>query len=903
MTRQSTSGHHGHRRCGAILALLGVGAACGLLTAAPLAATSVVLGSDAELADQAPVILEATVLGLAPELPAGAPRRAPTTDYQLRVERVLKGSVAGEMVRLRVLGGRGPDGLTVEVWGTPSLRAGERVLLFLVADADGSVRPLHLAVGVFHAVEPAAPGGNLLAVRDLSEMELVDARGGAALPGTVQVRDYARFARWLADRAAGRVRPPDYQLQLLAGDLRRLSEKFTYIGGHQHRWFEFDRGIPIHWTMSQAGQPGVDDGGFGEFQTAINAWNTNPGTNIKYRFDGTSNYNGGLSHPDGHNELATEDPQDDLPGSFSCVAPGVGSGILAAARIVYYSGVPEPIPIIEADIVTQDGVGCWFNHDPARAAQVFAHELGHTLGLGHSCGDSASGPCDTGLKDDALMRTTAHNDDRGAAIHEDDRAGIATLYGGAGGGGGGGSPPAAPSGLTATALSASSIALTWQDNSNDATHVDVESRGPGAGYQQIQVLPGGATTVTVAGLAAGTSYSFRVRAQNGAGFSDYSNSANAATLAAVPPPPPTSLTATAVATPSGTGGGAAGGQVALAWQLSSQDTTAVKVDASSPLGDFARLASLPGGATSYLVTGLIPGMPYTFRVRAQSSGGLSAPSNLASATAATGGPPAPCGVAAPAGASLCLLGGRFQITVDWRNTGTGEHSTGRAIALADHTGMFWFFSSTNVELIVKLIDGRPLNGSFWTFYGGLSDVEYWITVTDTVTGHAQTYLNPAGDICGGADTRSFSADKAGTPPAPAAAAAGASAPPVVAPLRAPAPAAAGPCGGDARQLCLLGGRFQVEVSWTNTASGASGTGTAVPLNDQSGLFWFFDAGSIELVVKVVDGRALNGKFWLFYGALSDVQYDLRVTDLGTGEVRTYHNTAGNLCGRGDTSAF
>jgi hypothetical protein len=101
----------------------------------------------------------------------------------------------------------------------------------------------------------------------------------------------------------------------------------------------------------------------------------------------------------------------------------------------------------------------------------------------------------------------------------------------------------------------------------------------------------------------------------------------------------------------------------------------------------------------------------------------------------------------------------------------------------------------------------------------------------------------------------------------------------------------------------MGGRFQVEVSWTQTATGASGTGTAVPLNDQSGLFWFFDAGSIELVVKVVDGRALNGKFWLFYGALSDVQYDLRVTDLATGDVRTYHNTAGNLCGRGDTSAF
>jgi hypothetical protein len=895
MTRQLISCNGVPR---AILRLLLLAASLGLLPARPLAATSVVLGSDAALADQAPVVIEATVLGRAPALLAPPARRAPTTDYQLRVERVLKGKVAGDTMRLRVLGGTGPNGLTLEVWGTPVLGAGERVLLFLVVDADGSVRPLHLAVGVFHAVEPATPAGRRLAVRDLSEMELVDAGGGASppSPGSVQVRDYERFAQWLADRAAGQVRLPDYQLELPAGELRHLAERYTLLHGQAHRWFEFDLGVPVHWTMSQGGQPGVDDGGFGEFQTAINAWNTNPGTNIKYRYDGTSTFDSGLSRPDGHNTLATEDPQDDLPGSFSCVAPGVGSGILAAGGIVYHTGVPEPIPIIEADIVTQDGVGCWFNHDPARAAQVFAHELGHTLGLGHSCGDSASGPCDTAAKDDALMRTTAHNDDRGAAIHEDDRAGIATLYGT----GSGGSPPAAPSGLSASPLSADSIALAWQDNSTDATHIDVESKAPGGGYQQIQVLTGTAISATVAGLTAGTTYSFRVRAQNGAGFSGYSNQASATTPSLAPPPAPENLTAV----PGSGGGGGGGGQIALSWQLSSQDVTAVKVDESSPFGDFARIASLPAGTTSYLVTGLTPGVPYTFRVRAQNAAGMSAPSNLASATAVAGGPPAACGAAAPAGSSLCLLGGRFQINVAWRNVASGEHGSGQAISLTDETGMFWFFQATNVELIVKLLDGRPVNGFFWTFYGGLSDVEYWVTVTDTLTGHAQTYLNPAGNICGGADTRSLAAaDRAGTEPGPGTVPA-ASAPPAGAAATARATAAVtGECGGGPGQLCLLGGRFQVEVNWTNTNNGTSGNGTAVPLNDQSGLFWFFDAGNVELVVKVVDGRGLNGKFWFFYGALSDVQYDLRVTDVTTSTVRTYHNVAGNICGRGDTSAF
>jgi hypothetical protein len=46
----------------------------------------------------------------------------------------------------------------------------------------------------------------------------------------------------------------------------------------------------------------------------------------------------------------------------------------------------------------------------------------------------------------------------------------------------------------------------------------------------------------------------------------------------------------------------------------------------------------------------------------------------------------------------------------------------------------------------------------------------------------------------------------------------------------------------------------------------------VKLTDDTGYFWFFDSANIELMTKVVDGRGLNGKFWFFYGALSDVQY-------------------------------
>jgi hypothetical protein len=56
-------------------------------------------------------------------------------------------------------------------------------------------------------------------------------------------------------------------------------------------------------------------------------------------------------------------------------------------------------------------------------------------------------------------------------------------------------------------------------------------------------------------------------------------------------------------------------------------------------------------------------------------------------------------------------------------------------------------------------------------------------------------------------------------------------------------------------------------------------------------------------VKVVDGRAFNGRYWVFYGALSDVEYTITVTDTLTGAVKTYFNPRGNLASVADTAAF
>jgi len=112
-----------------------------------------------------------------------------------------------------------------------------------------------------------------------------------------------------------------------------------------------------------------------------------------------------------------------------------------------------------------------------------------------------------------------------------------------------------------------------------------------------------------------------------------------------------------------------------------------------------------------------------------------------------------------------------------------------------------------------------------------------------------------------------------------------------------------PCVATSSALCLNGGRFRVEVEWRVPTQNQSGLGAGVPLTADTGYFWFFSANNIELVVKVVDGRGFNGKFWVFYGALSNVEYKISVTDTVTGAVRVYANPSGQLSSVADTAAF
>ncbi len=246
---------------------------------------------------------------------------------------------------------------------------------------------------------------------------------------------------------------------------------------------------------------------------------------------------------------------------------------------------------------------------------------------------------------------------------------------------------------------------------------------------------------------------------------------------------------------------------------------------------------------------------------------------------------------------LCLDGSRFRVSAVWTTTAPSSGG-GQAVGLTDDTGYFWFFDSTNVEAVAKVVDGCSVNGHYWVFAAGLTNVQVVLTVTDTATGALVSYRNRQGNpfapvqdttafACGAAPHRTA----ADATPAGAAPAAGAGAPREWKHERAAARAAGAPSAcdpSDGTTLCLNADRFSVRALW-ETPTGSSGAGQAVSITSDTGYFWFFDASSVEVVVKVLDGCGVNQQFWVFAAGLTNVAVSLEVTDAITGLTRTYRN--------------
>ena len=182
-------------------------------------------------------------------------------------------------------------------------------------------------------------------------------------------------------------------------------------------------------------------------------------------------------------------------------------------------------------------------------------------------------------------------------------------------------PPAAPSSLSATAVSTTQINLTWLDNASNEDGFKIE-RCSGSGctnFAQIAQVGPGVVNYSNTGLTSSTNYTYRVSAYNIAGNSSYSNTASATTLASGPAPPaaPFNLIANAVSST----------RIDLTWTDSSNNEDGFKIERSPDGTTFTQIATVGANVTTYANTGLTCATFYHYRVRAYNANGNSAYSN------------------------------------------------------------------------------------------------------------------------------------------------------------------------------------------------------------------------------------------------------------------------------------
>jgi len=193
------------------------------------------------------------------------------------------------------------------------------------------------------------------------------------------------------------------------------------------------------------------------------------------------------------------------------------------------------------------------------------------------------------------------------------------------------------------------------------------------------------------------------------------------------PAAPTALTATATSRT----------EISLAWHDVTGETGYLIERKKLGTTTFQEIGSVAANVTSFVAAGLEEATAYTFRVRAQNGSGNSPYSN--EATAATDALVAPCVASSTV---LCLTNNRFAVHLAWRSASKAGDGQTVPLPASPDSGLFFFEQSSNIEMLIKVLNACSFTPNYWVFFAATTNVELVVTVSDTQTGKTRVYFNP-----------------------------------------------------------------------------------------------------------------------------------------------------------------
>jgi hypothetical protein len=385
-------------------------------------ATSVVMLSDEELILDSRLILTGRVQSLFSVWnDAGT---TINTYVEVRVESLLKGELSSDTLVLKQLGGI-VQNEGVRFLGHPVFEPDQEVLLYLKPGADRSLHVAHAFMGMF-LVKDDGSGKSVHRWDGAGEVLRLSTSGARAdVTDSAPLEQYVRMIRDTLARnrsnpstqSAGQdfvAIPAEYARKKQHAD--RFAPQFVFIANGV-RWMQADSDQPVSYRMNPDRAP-IAGGGTAELTRAMNAWSAQSGARLRLQLSGQTSACG--VDADGLNTISFGDCENVIDPPIGC------SGVLAQTTVGFTSetksvGGQVFRRIVDSDLVFNDGMDC-FLRISANLAETTCHELGHSIGLGHSA-DSA-----------AIMWSSVRGGGRDATLGTDDRAGVLAIYPSSGGG-------------------------------------------------------------------------------------------------------------------------------------------------------------------------------------------------------------------------------------------------------------------------------------------------------------------------------------------------------------------------------------------------------------------------------------------------------------------------------------